>query len=93
MCLDVFATSDFFKAIKRMLDVRVREAPFDAVKSLLGAEWHVVDLEWIIQLDALLHQQVDHITERMMSDVEISGYALHLEESFKAASLSIVKLF
>jgi hypothetical protein len=87
-----FLVSHIFIAIKRVLDVGVRESSFDAFESLLGAERQVVNLVRIVKFDTLLSQQIDHIAKRVVGDVEVSRHSLYLEESMKTAALAIVEL-
>ena len=68
-------------AIKRVLDVRIWEPTFDAIKSDFLTKWKMMDFKWIVKSGAFLCKKLDHIGKCVVSYVEVTWNAENFDKA------------
>ena len=83
---------NLFIPIKRVLNVCIREAPFNPVEALLFSKRDVIDLERVVKHKSLAIKYLHDVSKRMVCDVEVAWNSLNFNETLKATTLLQVKL-
>ena len=79
------------EAVKRVLKVGVGEASFDLREVVIVAEGQVVDLVGVVHALSFTREELNDVSERVVTDVEIAWHTIHLDEALESAALATLQ--